>query len=214
MAVEMKGRVGPVTLPDGSIREVSLDRSSAQRTSCAHGRWYEAASRGNVFMGSTVAAGINPGATLNGTTAFVLHNPTGSDVDLVVMAASIGYISGTHAAGTLVAAKYVESAANAAPVTVTDVVPQSTKLGLGKSKARVQSASTLTAAPLIMFQLFDFGAKLATTALQNAPFVVLPYGVFIVTPGTAFCMSGITAAEAGAPVIVIGCLWEEITRAA
>lgn len=212
MAVEIEGRVGPATVTDGTVREVSLDRTAAQRTSAAHGRWYEASVRGNTFMASTAVGGVIPGTALGATTSYVLYNPTGSDVDLVVMAVGVGYISGTLGAGTIVAAKYTENAANAAPVVATATVPVCTRLGLNQPKAKVFSAGTLTAAPLIMFPLFDLGAKLATTALQSSPFIALPNGAVIVTPGTALCLHGITAAG-DTPLIVYAALWEEVLHA-
>lgn len=213
MAVEMKGRVGPVTLTDGSIREVSLDRSSAQRTSFAHGRWYEAASRGTVFMSSTAAAGVAPGTALGTTMAYVLHNPAGSDVDLSVLAVSMGYVSGTLGAGVIVAASYIESATNAAAVVAGATVATCTRLGTNLPKGQAFSAGTLSAAPLIMFPLFDLTAKTAASALQNSPFVKPVNGAIIVTPGTALAIGGISAAGTD-PLVIIGVMWEEITRAA
>lgn len=211
MPMTAEGRVGTTTLVDGTLREIALDRTGAVRAARSHGSWYDAASRGNVFFGSTAAAGVAVGTALGGTMAYALHNPDGSDVDLVVMAISLGYVSGTLGAGTVVAASYIENAANAAPVAGTAVVDVCSRLGLNRSKGKAFSAATLTAAPLIMFPLFDLTAKLATTALQNAPFVTPVNGAIVIPPKTALAIGGIAAAG-DTPLVVIGVLWEEIPR--
>ena len=110
-----EGRVGVAIGADGSQREISLDRTGAVRTANAHGEWWEGACRGNTFYGSTAVAGVDHAASLTTTAPFALYNPSGSDVDLVVLALSMGYISGTLGSGTIVAAAYIESSTNAAP---------------------------------------------------------------------------------------------------
>ncbi len=212
-----EGRVGAQVAVDGTVREVSLDRTGAQRVSFAHGEWYEAACRGNVFMGTTPAAGVVLGQSLGTTMAYALSNPRGSDVDLVVLAISVGYIWVTttvYGAGTIVLAQYVENAANAAPIAGTAVVPQCSRLGLHKPRGQAFSAATLSAAPTIMFPLFDIGAKVETSALAPVPYVVPAHGAIVIPPGTAIAIGAIAAAPTNTPLGIIGCIWEEVARAA
>ena len=207
----VEGRVGPVTGADGASGTISLDRSGAQRIAQAHGEWWEPACRGNVFYGSTAVAGVDHAASLTTTAPFALYNPRGSDVDLVVLSLSMGYISGTLGSGTIVAASYVEAAVNAAP-TGTAIVAGSTRLGLGVPKGRALTTVTLTAGALIMFPLWDIDAKLATTAVQNFVCPIDINGAIIVTPGTALVLAGIAGAAGSTPRVVFGAIWEEVAR--
>lgn len=209
----VEGRVGPVTGADGSVNQISLDRTGAQRISAAHGEWWEGASRGNVFYGCTAVAGVDHAASLTTTAPFALYNPAGSDVDLSVLSLSMGYISGTLGSGTVVASAYIESSTNAAP-TGTAIVAGSTRLGLGTPKGKPLTTVTLTAGALIMFPLWDIDAKLASTAVQNLALPIDLHGVIIVTPGTALVLAGIAGAAGTTPRVVFGCVWEEIARAA
>lgn len=207
-----EGRVGPSTGTDGSKHELTLDRTGAQRISPAHGEWWEAACRGNVYYGSTAVAGVDHAATLTTTAPFALYNPMGSDVDLVVLSVSCGYISGTLGSGTIVAAAYIESSTNAAP-TGTAIVAGSTRLGLGTPKGKPLTTVTLSAGALIMFPLWDIDAKLASTAVQSLNTTIDLHGVIIIPPGTALVLNGVAGAAGTAPRQVFGAIWEEIPRA-
>ncbi len=208
-----EGRVGLGIGADGTQREVTLDRTCATRVAPAHGSYWEPACRGNVFYGTTAAAGVDHAASLTTTAPFALYNPAGSDVDLVVLQLSMGYISGTMGSGTVVAASYVESATNAAP-TGTAIVAGSTRLGLMTPKGKALTTVTLVAGALIMFPLWDLSNKLASTALQTTALPIDIKGSIIIPPGTALVLSGIAGAAGSTPRVVFGAIWEEITRAA
>src|SRR5690242_9132839 len=70
---------GPQKIADGVKSPVRGNKEGALVTSHLHGKYYEAASRGNVFVASTLAAGIVvPFIAATMTSKFTLVNPAAS----------------------------------------------------------------------------------------------------------------------------------------
>ena len=103
-----EGRVGPATLSDGSVKEARLDKSGAVVGQDAHGRFFEAVARGNVWTIATPTAGITVTANMLVSVASAnaivgLYNPTANknyhvvrtQVIAITMATGTGFLWAT-----------------------------------------------------------------------------------------------------------------------
>lgn len=103
-----------------------------------YGKYYQLAKAGLIFVGSAGIAGVAiPIATTTAPT-FILKNPAGSGKNLVMIKASLGYIS-----GTVVAAAHHYSVCTAAGATLTTATPFNAFVGAGGTSVS-QFAPTVT----------------------------------------------------------------------
>ncbi len=207
---QVEFRVGVQQLQDGAQQPPRLGRAGELVSQDAHGRFYEAVYRGNVWGGSNPVAGVAPGTAL--ATAGVplgLYNPPGSGKNLVVLRSSAGYVSGTLGAGSIV---YGAAAQSVNPTGGAQVTPKSNLLGNAATGAGILwSGGTWTNAPAILRPAYTLGAFLATTASFNPPLIDEVAGEYIVTPGNYFALMGIAAAGT-TPLMLFGLTWEEVPQ--
>ena len=208
MAVGFQGKVGPQTVSDGSTADIRLGRSGEGISQLLHGQYYEQTKRGNVYIAANTVAGVAPGTALSPTPPFVLYNQAESGVDLVVLLATLGYVSGTLGAGSVL---YAWSNHNvvAAPTSGTPLAVVNAKLGGLAGRGLAYNAPTLPAAPAIVRPFCGLGASLATTAVQPWQIADYPEGSIIVAPGTSLSLQAIAAAGTS-PLVVFGVVWEEV----
>lgn len=94
--VDVRGRVGPDALADGSLAKVRLGRAAEQVFTELHGRFYEQALRGVLFSGGMGLTAINNATYTTGTLGATVtpvigvYNPGASIVNLVILQASLG----------------------------------------------------------------------------------------------------------------------------
>lgn len=200
------------TVGSGVAAGLSLAKDKSLRVSQAHGDWFEASRRGAVFIGATAVTGVDHAATNTTTAPFALFNPQGSDVDLVVLELSMGYISGTIGAGNVICTQYVVGNAANAPPTGTAIVATPARLGTAISKGRPLTTVTLTAAGTVMYPIFDLAPKLATSVVEPLPKVWRPNGAIIIPPATALVLTGIAGAAGTSPLVMFGVIWEEVSN--
>src|SRR3990167_1463461 len=138
-----------------------------------HGKYYEAALRGNLFMAYTVIAGVAlpvAAATLN--SKFTLHNPASSDKNIELITFTMGVDSATTVVnGIGLAIQRNLTTTAGVPTTTTSLV--SSRLGpTGVASATAYSQATLTnvaipgvtaatAVPIPFYNMFSFGAVTA-----------------------------------------------------
>lgn len=202
------GLVGPRKSSDGASVEPRLGQYGESVVGQAHAKYYEAVSRGRVFSGGTAASGVAPGTAIGTTAAFTLANPAGAKVNLVVLRASVGYVSGTLGAGVI---HYVANLNPiAAAVTGTAITAVNALIG-----SRLQATglpfttATLPATPTILRPFVSLGASLASTAVQPWQIVEDVDGEFVIAPGCALSLEG-TAAAGSSPLVAFGLTWEEV----
>lgn len=206
-----EGRVGPVTGADGS--GVSFDRCGQQAekiVALAHGKYYEATSRGNVYNAQTAATGVAPGTALGTTAAFCLHNPTGSGKRFVIHKLGMGLISGTIGAGTV---HICGSVAGDAVPTGTAITPRPKKVGaVNNSVATPFTTATITtnAAKMIGILCTLYQVVVATTATNNEIVEKDIDGSITIEPGFNITLHA-TAAAGSTPLVVFNAEWEEVT---
>lgn len=208
MAITIQGEVGPNTLSDGAVAAPRLGRSGEVVVTELHGQFYEIVKRGNVYIAATGAAGVAPGTALSTTPPLTVFNPPASGVDLVILQAMLGYLSGTLGAGSMVWA--VNNAANAAaPSGGTALTPINARISTNKGQGQAFQGATLPATPTILRPFCGLGPILATTAVQPWQIIEDLKGGIVIPSGCAASLTGIATAGTS-PLVLLGCVWEEV----
>jgi hypothetical protein len=204
-----EGKQGIQTVGTGQQSNVRLDKQGSLINSAAHGAFNEAAINGKIMISSTAISGVAPGTTLSTTPPMTLWNPVSSGVNLSILKAVVGYVSGTLGAGSVVYASVTGQ--TTAPSGGTEIIPQCTFLGASRGAGRTFTGSTVSATPAIVRPGWTVGAFLATTALQPTDECNIIDGALIVAPGTCLCIQEVGAAGT-TPLVIISVEWEEIPQ--
>jgi hypothetical protein len=103
----IQGQIGQAVGADGTNNNLRQSRTSELIVSQNHARYYETASRGNIFnltlsaaVGGVVAGNL-VGAAANAATQFAIWNPLGSGFNMSILKTNIGIISGTVVGGPI-----------------------------------------------------------------------------------------------------------------
>lgn len=206
--VYLKGQVGHHEKSLGSEVMPALSRNAAFKVVQSSGKYQDAVLRGRCFAGQTAATGVAPGTAVGTTAAFSLYNPSGSGVNLSVLRATMGYVSGTLGAGVVHWLASVNPAA--AATTGTAITAVNCLLADGYSaRGKPLTTATLPVAPTPLRPFVSLQASLASTAV--APWQVIEDvdGEFVITPGCTISLHA-TAAAGTSPLVVFGLMWEEI----
>lgn len=179
---------------------------TAQPVSKQDPDFYSSTYEEQVFSATTALTGVAPGTAVSTTSAFTLHNPAGSGVNLVIIEGSMGYVSGTLGAGVIT--WNANSDDDAAVPTGTAIVEQNMKIGAsGNAQGRALTTATVPApTPVRIFG--SLGASLASTAVQ--PWVIRDRvdGAIVVTPGCSISLHA-TAAAGSSPLVIFNVVWKE-----
>lgn len=205
--MQLDGVNGLINVTDGATGPFRRSRTGAM---LILDELYDAALRGLVYTASTAVGGVAPGTAFSTTPPYTLYNPISSTIDVVVLRASLGYISGTLGAGTVFWGVNTNTA-QAAPSGGTELTPVNNRIGLTRGSARVFQASTLAVAPSVFRPFCSLTALLATTAVQ--PYQVVEYvdGELCVEPGAALSLQA-TAAGGSSPLVALAVSWLELKR--
>lgn len=197
--------LAPGSTPSSGLR---IDRTGGLVVVQGAAEYEEVALRLNSYWAQTAATGVAPGTAIGTGAAFALANPAGSGVNLILMQARMGYVSGTLGAGVV---QYCASAnVVGAAVTGTAIAPVPALVGNGRQAAgKPFTTATLPAAPVPFAPFASLGASLATTAVQPWQVVDDLKGAICIAPGAAVSLQG-TAAGGTTPLVVFGVLWLEL----
>jgi hypothetical protein len=171
----------------------------------AHGRYYDAVRRGNVFeLSNTAVQALSVGSTT--ATGLILYNPSGSGKNLVILDLLIAQATLPAAQFTyqLLAGQQVTT-----PTTTTAQAIQSSYFGKFSAVSAVAlgySAATVTSVSAVMRNIPGGGA--ATEASQLTPVFIRDEiaGQIIMAPGTQISLQSLTTAVSVLATIV----WEEV----
>lgn len=200
----------PATLQnsDNSQPILSVGRNGDALVSEVHGKYYAAAARGNLFVMSSLIAGVAlpvNAATL--VSKFTLYNPAGSGKNLELIEFTAGITSATEVVDGILLGWQTGVAAAGVPGTLTSAPTKaSTLLGQGlTSIANAYTAATLTNGAVLpeypLGMAFD-----ATAAGRSGNFVYQFDGKIIVPPDTLVTfMTNIVAETA----LTCGLTWAE-----
>lgn len=205
--MEAEGVAGPRVSGDGSLNALRQGREGDSVIQAGHARMQEGAVRLQIFSVSTAVAGVAPGTVLNTVPPFQIWNPPGSGKNIVILTASLGYVSGTIGAGFVAYAMAVNQPL--APTGATELVPSQNLLSLAKGVGRVFQGSTLASTVSILRPGFFLGAVLASSVFPPSICKDDIAGEFVVPPGTVFAMQGV-AAGGSSPLVTFGASWQEV----
>jgi hypothetical protein len=208
---QLTTRVGSLFSTDGTTPPARAGKTGEVIVGQAHGKYYEAVSRGNVYSAAVPpGTGVAPGTTLTTSgNAFVLYNPKGSGKRLKVLRTSAGYISGTLGAGCLVYACRNDPTVTA-PSSGTTITPVNNDVGAANNSVAVpRFNATLDSAPTTLRPFCSMGAFVG--GANNAPAVCTDDndGEFVVEQGCSLVVTGV-AGSGTSPLLTIGMEWEEI----
>lgn len=208
MALPLVGRVGEQSLlADGSEVPPALGSAAQLLVSILSAKYRHAVEKGRVFSACVAKAGVAPGLDIDTTATFSLWNPANSGRRLVLLRASIAYISGTLGAGAVL---HCGQFTGAAPSSGTAITPKNALIGSAAvSVAEARAGSTLAAAASLLRPFASLTALLASTAVAPYTLVDDLDGEFVVDEGAAYVIDSVTAAGS-TPLIIAGALWEEV----
>lgn len=178
-------------------------------------QFYNDVYNGNVFVGTTAAAGVVIPATNATAITYAIWNPLGSNRNIVPLYTNIGFVSTTAAPSNLGLSYQTgmgAQVATGAPVTAaTLVAPVNTMLSAGNSSVAKFAPATLTLATAATY-LMTFGMSQTTTtgATTSSPGWTFSYayqGQIIVPPGVGIFVTSANTSELS--VVDISCVWAE-----
>ncbi len=188
MPMPVQSQVGPQgpSAPGPSFQP-RLGPSGEWVTNQMYGKYYEATRLGLVFTAANVVGGAAIVQATSTTQQFILFNPPASGKRAILQKVTIGYVSTTMTAGSVV------YSVNTLPVnTVTGTaLTINNNLQFGPSSAmQAFSGATVTAMTLLRFSKYGQGVMAATGV--NPPWLWDEDldGSIIVPPGGAFAIGG------------------------
>lgn len=205
----METKVGPNIVADGAGLGQAMrgSREGAGVVATLHGAYTEGARYGMYMCGANAVAGVAPGTALSTTPPLALWNPPSSNRKLSLLKTSMGYVSGTLGAGSVVLAAVLSQ--TTVPSTGTELVPVCTDLGMPRGVGRLFTGSTWVSTPQILYPIFQFGAALATSVYQISDCIDVVDGSIVLEPGSGIMLQGIAAAGTS-PLVIFGMVWEEL----
>ncbi len=203
--------------PDSTIGNISGGKSLEALVAELHGKYYTQTYRGNVFHGSTAAAGVLIPVQSGTAVTFGIFNPSGSGKNVELIAAYYGWVSTTGAPANI---SYNNLAAagsqigTASPITAaTFAAPKNGLLGAGKASVVnfIPATATLTTAGTLigtngMSQLTTTGAS--TTGSGWFTLTEWFDGTIIIPPGNLTYPTSENTAELS--VFNIRWVWAEL----
>ena len=171
---------------DGSGINAFAGVHGSQLASEIHGKYFEVAKRGQLFIGGSVIAGVAlpvNAATL--ASKFTLWNPAGSGVDVELVEFSIGITSATEVVGGVCLGLQTKvSTSGGAPGTLTALSALAGyATGGGVNKATLYSAATLTNAAVL--PVYALGINFSATSGPTSGLSSYAFdGKFVLPPDT------------------------------
>lgn len=212
---------GPIVTPDGTVDVTGTATSRRDRTGASvftqlHGKYYENASRGGVYVANVASAGIAlivPATTGNHPT---LWNPSGNGYNLSIVRLSLSWVSGNNAPGAIEWAQTNNAGASIVAVTgpiitFTAAAVQSAIIGNGNTGTMkwAPAVNTFVGAP-VFCRTAGLSMFTGVAATAVAPFsLVADYqGDFIVAPGNAISLC--TQAATTTALLQVSIVYEEV----
>lgn len=195
--------------PDNSQQPFALGRHGDLAVSEVHGKYYSAAKRGNLFIGSSLIAGV--ALPVNATTLvskFTLWNPLGSNKDVELVEFGIGIDSGTEVINGLAVGFQRQVSVAGVPTSLTAAAGGQVNPYTGASSlANLYSAATLTNAA-VLGPLMGMGINFdATTVGMRGMGTYAFDGKIVVPPDTLVTFVSTVAAITAAFCSIVWTEW-------
>lgn len=203
--MQSEGRVGPIAAADGAVETLRLGKTLETVVQDAHGRYHEAASRGNVFVAANSAAQATSTSSATAT-GLILSNPLGSGKYLSILDITVGV--GAVVAAAFEVGLFANTNVLAAAVThSTPLTPVCALLGSAATPVgKADSSAALPAAPTHIRTLLASGWVTATAQSQEVAKDEIA-GAIILLPNTAISIQSVVGTQS----IIASVTWEEIT---
>jgi hypothetical protein len=183
-----------------------LGRSGEQVFTELHGRYYEQAARGKLFMAQAIVTAPVIYTTAAGTGGPLLWNPPTSGVNAVILAVSFGISVVTTVAAAL--GLTGNTGQTAAPSSTTAIDGRTSGLiGAGNSACTPYRVGTVTNAGNFLIPFASLHTGALTTETGVVGFVDVG-GALIVPPGSWASIAA--SATASTTVGTFGMMWEEV----
>jgi len=201
--VQVEGAVGPMMRSDGSVDTLRMSRFGSLVVTDAHGKYWEAVSRGNVYTAATQAGVALTVGISTTATGIILTNPPNSGVYLSILEFICALTTAPAGIATIglqaVVTPQIAETTHTTPLTVRNCLIGSTKSGVGKA----DSSSTLAATPVAVRAVP--GGPVATGSVTTAYIKDVVDGALILSPGTAIATFALTTAISA----LLSITWEE-----
>ncbi len=199
--------VGPQSYQDGIKNMISADRQGAIRVAPANGHYAEACRNGNMISYCTPAAGVALVQYSSTTQQCVLFNPPANNKAFFIRRVTVGYVSATMTAGSIVYAVQT-TAGNAISSGSASAIVLNNKL-TGNVAGQTGTLILYTAVTVVAFTYFRpaaFSNVVMTAAGTNAPWFYQEDidGSVCLMPGAAFAVAGNISLGTTAAVIIDG----------
>lgn len=200
------GQVGPAAQSDGNQAALRLGKSGEQVMTELHGRYYEQAVRGKVFMAQAIVTAPVIYTTAAGTGGPLIWNPPTSGVNAAILAVTCGITVVTTVAAAL--GLTGNTGQSSAPGTTTAIDGRSNMyIGAAASACTPYRIGTPTNAGafLMPFASLHTGALTTETGIMG---LIDIGGMLIVPPGAWASIAA--SATASTTVGTFGMVWEEV----
>lgn len=194
-------RVGPGQAADSGVNPARAAKTLETVVSQAHGKYYEAASRGKLFFAANQAACTWTIALAAAYTGLLISNPLRSTVNLAI--ARVGFALSVAPAGIASIGLIGGYDAVTEVTHTTAIVPHNTILLGGRGVANADGAATMPTAPVWVEAIM--GGMTAAALAGGVPIVVDVDGAIVVPPGGYFGIGALTVAIGFGSII-----WEEV----
>jgi hypothetical protein len=204
--------------PASATTGVREGKTGEQVVTQAHGKYYEAVSRGNVYAAVNLTA-RSPGTALGATPPITLYNPVASGKRLAILHVAFGQAAtGTLGTGGLFHTVYtikgpVASQSGTAPVVGSGAVITPVNCLVGTANASVAQAfelGTLNANPAVFGLFANLSEVAGGTVGDNSDRVFEDVdGAITLAPGAGWALEAIMAAGSS-PLGWYSVVWEEI----
>ncbi len=200
-----------------STTGVREGKTGEQIVDLAHGKYYEAASRGVLYCGGNATARATQTA-LATTAPLTLYNPVGSGKYLSIKKVGFGQSGAANTLGTgglfhcvFTIAGPIATQSNTVPSGGTVVTPKNCRADASNaSVADLRENTTLAAAPVALAPFVNLSEVAALTIGGNNTNCTEDVdGAIVLTPGSGYTIQGITA-TGSTGLGFYGIVWEEI----
>lgn len=195
---------------DGKVADVLLGKYGDQLATALHGKYAEQALRGNLFLASTVVAGLAIPISTTTAPTVMLWNPGDSGVNAVLGRYTAGQVSGDAVAaniGLVAVSTLVSVGSNIATGNLITAFAQNVlntntfnaKLNSGarpQVKSSTQGTNTITAGTWIKSLGMGWNSQLATSVSGGNVFNYDFDGEIVLPPGTAIHVAATAASVA------------------
>jgi hypothetical protein len=206
--MQINTQVGPQALATGTIAPQMRGGASGEVVMQElHGRYYESAVRKQIFSGANLAGVTTTAAFATTYTGFVLFNPIGSTVNLVLN--KVSYVPILAQASVIINLGIMTGFNPSSAVTIgTALVAGSNFVGSPAGAGLIGSAATLSIAPTRLILLDSVGTAATTQSLMGK---VVDMEGSVVIPGGGFA-AFYTSAASTASSLGFGMQWEEVSN--